>query len=74
MLGRHSIDRYQSFIPDREERFLQPNMHTLLFKMGPSRCNSTFLLEHIKATITFLMDFTYNQKQFQRENYRLALL
>ncbi|RYN51230.1 hypothetical protein AA0114_g5514 [Alternaria tenuissima] len=41
--------------------------------MGPTRCNSMYVLNHMEATVDFLMDFSYYKTQSQRERYRLAL-
>ncbi|RYO18417.1 hypothetical protein AA0121_g5087 [Alternaria tenuissima] len=41
--------------------------------MGPTRCNSMYVLDHMEATVDFLMDFSYYKTQSQRERYRLAL-
>ncbi|KAI4950501.1 hypothetical protein J4E91_004384 [Alternaria rosae] len=73
MFGRHSAYYYRSFNADRKERLLGPNVHTILFKMGPARCRSTYILDHMEATVNFLMEFSYDQTQAQRERYRLAL-
>jgi hypothetical protein len=73
MFGRCSARYYRFFGCNWKERLLGPNMHTLLFKMGAIRCNSTYILDHMEATVDFLMDFSYYKTLPQRERYRLAL-
>ncbi|KAH8625640.1 hypothetical protein IG631_19519 [Alternaria alternata] len=73
IFGRYSSTYYWHTRPNWKERLLGPNMHTLLFKMGPTRCNSMYVLNHMEATVDFLMDFSYYKMQSQRERYRLAL-
>lgn len=73
MFGRYSASFYRSFSDDRKQRLLAPNMYTVLSKMGPTRCRSTYILDHMEATVDFLMEFSYYQSQAQRERYRLAL-
>jgi hypothetical protein len=73
MFCRYSASYYRRFNADWKERLLGPNMHTVLSKMGPTRCNSTYILDHMDATVDFLMDFSFYKTQAQRVRYRLAL-
>jgi hypothetical protein len=73
MFGRYSANYYNRTWKHTREGLLEPNMHTILFKMSSPRCTSSYLLDHINATIEFLMGFSYYQTQAVRERYRLAL-
>jgi len=48
MFGRYSASFYRSFSDDRKQRLLAPNVYTILSKMGPTRCRSTYILDHMK--------------------------
>jgi hypothetical protein len=73
MFGGYSASYYRRFNADWKKRLLGPNMHTVLSKMGPTRCNSTYILDHMDATVDFLMDFSFYKTQAQRVRYRSAL-
>ncbi|KAF1834794.1 ankyrin [Decorospora gaudefroyi] len=64
---------YPSFSLVRRQRLLEANMHTILFKMTPKRCDATYLLDHMDATLNFLMDFSFYKSREQRERYKAAL-
>jgi len=73
MFSRYSAAYYQHFRASYERRLQDANMQNILFKLGPKRCHSTYLLDHIDATLDFLLGFEHHESQTQRERHRYSL-
>jgi hypothetical protein len=48
-------------------------MNIFLLNMSRKHCNSTYILGHMDATITFLMKFSYDRSSALRMRYKAAL-
>jgi hypothetical protein len=76
MFARHRLSSFHvsgKFSIAQRERLLERNMHTFLLNLSRKYYNNTYILDHMDATITFLMKFSYDRSSALRMRYKATL-